>query len=358
MSALEPVTAQRVAKLKSSTTTSAGTSSRASTSSTSSRLTSQTVSSMQKQSDTSLRSRNQLPTIAGSPSVGTTGTSSSQTLKDGRDATSSLNSSSGLPKETPTKIPRISSRTSAVPSPPNKSSGSALGTRRASGLAVSSSANPSPTSFSINEFGVMESEDGATPKVQPPSIRSSPLPAPASRVPRQTPNVSSTSFSSNARKSNRDSVSFIGLRKSSTNSVASISTLAAPAEPSAPPSTSHHRFSVLSPSKGLKLLAPKTTARASTSGLNQSVRQTTGSPSSSRQSLSTPSPVPSTIDEEELLGDEEMLHYIRRQHAKKLATGANQEELDEMLKFPEPVAPGTPSSPASKLAAESFIASC
>ncbi|KAF8197418.1 hypothetical protein BJ912DRAFT_1020757 [Pholiota molesta] len=279
MSALEPVTAQRVAKLKSSTTTSAGTSSRASTSSTSSRLTSQTVSSMQKQSDTSLRSRNQLPTIAGSPSVGTTGTSSSQTLKDGRDATSSLNSSSGLPKETPTKIPRISSRTSAVPSPPNKSSGSALGTRRASGLALLD-----------QRVGVMESEDGATPKVQPPSIRSSPLPAPASRVPRQTPNVSST----------------------------------------------------------LSLLAPKTTARASTSGLNQSVRQTTGSPSSSRQSLSTPSPVPSTIDEEELLGDEEMLHYIRRQHAKKLATGANQEELDEMLKFPEPVAPGTPSSPASK----------
>jgi len=100
---------------------------------------------------------------------------------------------------------------------------------------------------------------------------------------------------------------------------------------------------MLSPSKGLKLLAPKSSVRASTSGI---VHQ--GSPPSGRQSLSTPSPVPSSIDEEELLGDEEMLHYIRRQHAKKLASGATQEELDDMLKFPEPLPPGNPSSPASK----------
>ena len=45
------------------------------------------------------------------------------------------------------------------------------------------------------------------------------------------------------------------------------------------------------------------------------------------------------MDEEELLGDEEMLQYIRRQQAKKMATGATQEELDELLKFPEPIPP-------------------
>jgi len=71
-----------------------------------------------------------------------------------------------------------------------------------------------------------------------------------------------------------------------------------------------------------------------------------GSPSSSRQSLSTPSPAPSSVDEEELLGDEEMLHYIRRQQAKKMATGATQEELDELLRFPEPLSPGTPALPS------------
>ena len=77
--------------------------------------------------------------------------------------------------------------------------------------------------------------------------------------------------------------------------------------------------------------------------------QPSSSPSSSgRQSLSTPSPVPSAIDEEEMLGDEEMMAYIRRQHAKKLASGASQESLDEMLKFPEPLPPGVPSSPNSK----------
>ncbi|KAF8906034.1 hypothetical protein CPB84DRAFT_1770885 [Gymnopilus junonius] len=342
ISALEPATAQRVAKLKSSGVTPAGSvSARTPASSSSSRLTSQTVSSMQKQSDSSLRSRNQLPTIAGSPSVGTTGTSSSQTLKEGRDPPSSvMNSSSSLPKETPTKIPRISSRTSAIPSPPLKNSSSALATRRASGLAPSSSTNASPTSFVANEFGVMESEDGATPRVRQPSAHASSPSASTSRVPRQS--VASSSVNT-ARKSNRDSVSFIGLRKSSTNSVASLSASTA-AEPS-----SHHRFSVLSPSKGLKLLAPKSSAKASTSGVFQAPQQATGSPSSSRQSLSTPSPAPSSVDEEELLGDEEMMQYIRRQHAKKVASGASQEELDEMLKFPEPLPPGTPSSPASIL---------
>jgi len=64
--------------------------------------------------------------------------------------------------------------------------------------------------------------------------------------------------------------------------------------------------------------------------------------------LSTPSPVPSTVDEEEMLGDEEMRNYIKRQQAKRLAAGATQEELDEMLKFPESIAPTSPVSPDSK----------
>jgi len=51
------------------------------------------------------------------------------------------------------------------------------------------------------------------------------------------------------------------------------------------------------------------------------------------------------VDEEELLGDEEMLQYIRRQQAKKMATGATQEELDELLKFPEPIPPSPALSP-------------
>ena len=71
-----------------------------------------------------------------------------------------------------------------------------------------------------------------------------------------------------------------------------------------------------------------------------------GTPTGSRQSLSTPSPVPSSVDEEELLGDEEMMQYIKRQQAKKLAHGATQEELDELLKFPEPTPPVTPMNPS------------
>ena len=72
------------------------------------------------------------------------------------------------------------------------------------------------------------------------------------------------------------------------------------------------------------------------------------SPSTSRHPTSTPSPVSSLVDEDELLGDEEMMAYIKKQHAKKLATGVSQADLDEMLRFPEPIAPANPASPAGK----------
>jgi dual specificity tyrosine-phosphorylation-regulated kinase 2/3/4 len=64
-------------------------------------------------------------------------------------------------------------------------------------------------------------------------------------------------------------------------------------------------------------------------------------------SISTPSPVPA-IDEEEVLGDEEMMNYIRRQQAKKLANGARKEDLDELLRFPEPIPPAPPMAPNSR----------
>ena len=77
-------------------------------------------------------------------------------------------------------------------------------------------------------------------------------------------------------------------------------------------------------------------------------QQQSGSPTSHRQSISTPSPVPSTDDEDEILGDEEMMQYIKRTQARKMAHGASREELEELLKFPEPLPPGRPSSPTSK----------
>ncbi|KZP29965.1 kinase-like protein [Athelia psychrophila] len=74
-----------------------------------------------------------------------------------------------------------------------------------------------------------------------------------------------------------------------------------------------------------------------------------GSPSSSQQSLSTSPPVPSTIDEAELAGDKEMLHYIRRQQTKKMANGASLKELDDLLSLPDPIAPIGPVTPESIL---------
>ncbi|EGN96121.1 hypothetical protein SERLA73DRAFT_141317, partial [Serpula lacrymans var. lacrymans S7.3] len=109
MSAIPPATAQRVASLKTpSSSSSVSTPSLGVTRTvSSSRLTSQTVSSMQKQSDASLRSRNHLPTIAGSPSVGTNSYHASKEPKE-HPPSALLNSVSSVPKETPTKIPRIS----------------------------------------------------------------------------------------------------------------------------------------------------------------------------------------------------------------------------------------------------------
>jgi dual specificity tyrosine-phosphorylation-regulated kinase 2/3/4 len=103
----------------------------------------------------------------------------------------------------------------------------------------------------------------------------------------------------------------------------------------------------------LKLLSPKislSTRSSNNNGSTASVhRAQAGTPASSRQSLSTPSPVPSTIDEEELLGDEEMMQYIRRQQTKKMAHGASQAELDDLLKFPEPITPSPGSTPQGQL---------
>jgi dual specificity tyrosine-phosphorylation-regulated kinase 2/3/4 len=352
-------TAQRVANLKNSASSSTGSTAKAAAGS---RVTSQTISSMHKQSDTSLRSsRSQLPTIAGSPSVGTT----PQAHREPKELPpSSLNNSaSGLPKETPTKIPRISSRTSGIPSPTLKGTAPTAASRRTSltvGTVTAPSTDPSPTpSGTINEFGVLESSSEEPPATatKPPasnrlSVRASPS-QPIARIPRQVsaPQGSST-ISGVPRKSNRESMSFSGLRKSSTGSVASFSTAA--------PTETKHRSFALSPSKGLKLLSPKVSLSAARrhDSDHEKASYSTGhlaSAASSRQSLSTPSPVPSSVDEEEILGDEEMMQYIKRQQAKKLAAGASPEEVNDMLKFPEPTAPVKPASPEGKSSDSSFL---
>jgi len=365
ISALPQATAQRVANLK-ATSTPNGSATATRSSAVSSRATSQTISSLQRQSDTSLRSRMLLPTIAGSPSVGAAGNNAqiNRDMKERDPLPSSGANGTGVhPKETPTKIPRIHSRTSTVSSPALKPSTSSTMASRRTSLIVSSSVaenDPSPTpgnapgngsSGSINnpapimdEFGLLENGDASKATLNTlTQRRASPSSSSNARVPRQV--INSTSSSNIPRKGTRDSMSFGGLRKSSTGSVASLNSVAPSDAPST--QTTSHRFSALSPSKGLKLLSPKVSLTHSRSSNSSNTHQA-ATPSSSRLSLSTPSPAPSSVDEEELLGDEEMLQYIKRQQQKKLAHGATQEELDALLRFPEPLPPAPPQSPSGK----------
>lgn len=340
MSAIPPATAQRVANLKSgapSPTASTPVTARTS----SSRVTASTVSSLNKQAEPARSSRHPLPTIAGSPSASTNGSQSNQ---------SSISSQSTLTKETPTKIPRMASRSSTVRSPNTlKTASAAAGSRRTS-LNLSTYNPPTDAQGSMDEFGVLDSSENngggqapsSTARV---SVRTSPQPI--SRMPRTVANtLTSTGL---PRKSTRESISFGGLRKASTGSIA----MPPPSQPEQPTTTTTrtNRLSMLSPSKSLKLLSPKLSSAVSKSTVASSTSTLfkTASAASSRQSLSSPSPAPTAVDEEELLGDEEMVASIKRQHAKRLANGAKQEDLDALLKFPEPTKPLPARSPNGRL---------
>nr|AXF50741.1 protein kinase [Inonotus obliquus] len=362
VSALPQATADRIAHVKPFAPSSPSIVTRTITSS---RLTSQTISSMHKQSDSSLRSsRQQLPTIAGSPSVGVHGVTGTQNgWKDSKEqpfvtqSTSISGSMSSAPKETPTRIPRIASRSSTVTSPAMKHSSSFLGSRRksanVSGIDVNTEAGESGMDESLNEFGVLDNVD--EPATSQASLRtyrhsfrpSSPSSTKLMRHQTQ-PSLHSNVSANTPRKPIHDSLGIKGLRKSSTGSVTSMTSAAIEQQ-------QHNALSALSPSKGLnKLLSPKMSlpgARLSGSSTTPNLfrQQSNGSPTSHRQSFSTPSPVPSSVDEDEILGDEEMMQYVKRTQARQLAQGAKRNDLDELLKFPEPIPPGRSNSPATIL---------
>ncbi|KAG8713640.1 hypothetical protein FRC08_013014, partial [Ceratobasidium sp. 394] len=307
MSVLPASTVQRVANLKATGTPTVTRSTIASAN----RATSSPASTMSKASDNSLRtSRGHLPTIAGSPSVGLV-----QQPREAREGVSAM-SNATITKDTPTKIPR-SRRTSL--------NITGLSTaQQAKAQVPSRDGSPSGQSSTTNEFGMMASGD--TPKPQyattgataRSSVRVSPQSM--SRAPRQS-NAGGSSSSSSATPS---------VAKKSTNPV-SLSSL--------------RKFS----NNSTSFLSPKVTLPVTRSAEPSSRGVTPATPSSSRQSLSTPSPVPMEVDEEELAGDEEMMAYIRRLHARKLASGAKREELEEMLKFPEPIPPKAGLTPAELL---------
>ncbi|KAG9003050.1 hypothetical protein FRB94_003413 [Tulasnella sp. JGI-2019a] len=344
------------------------------------------ANNLSKVSDASLRmSRQQLPTIAGSPSVGPVGapppahTTTQHPTSTGVNGANSLVNGSMREKDTPTKIPRVAGRSSATSSPQSTWRGpaSSLVHARRGSLNNSSMSNvssnntempPSPqpqASSFVSDFGVIESSESsgksgtithaATTMARGSSTRSSPQSI--SRAPRQS-GIPASSVTSSKRPVPRDSL-YSNLRKTSNTSITSLSAATQEVHPVSSSTaalvqnstTNSNRLSTVSPSKSMKMLSPKVglpPPRIISSAGNTSTRQN-GSPSSSRQSFSTPSPSPSSLDEDEVLGDEEMMAYIKRTQARKLANGAKKEDLDELLRFPEPLPPVPPSSPAAIL---------
>lgn len=281
--------------------------------------------------------------------------------------------SSSLTKETPTKIPRISNGQAPTNSSPQstlKSHASSLNTRRVSlNVSALTPANTvgghtggsiggttEPNTPVANEFGILDHQETPAQPVKAATMtprRSSPqapiarrtsvrtadqspqLQTPAQPRQRQLSGLSAATTSK--KPSARDQITLSGLRKSSAASSASIASFASAA------SENHARIAGLSPSKSMKPKVSLGGARGvdpySSTGAGPST------PGSARHSLSTPSPVPSSVDEEEMLGDEEMMQYIRRQQQRKLASGARKEELDDLLRFPEPIPPAPALSP-------------
>lgn len=309
---------------------------------------SQRTPAVNKQSsEASLRPENRLTPIAGSPSVSTVGSKEGTALAASVNGTPNAKDLNGPS----TKIPRMNSSTSVNGSPQPLKSSMAPSQR---GSVLGSSA-VSEVSTALDEFGLLETpvntKPGSTLGNNRYSVRNSPQSS--KQQPRYAGNtISSSASTSSIRKPARDSsISLNAMRKSSTASVNSLaSSLASGSVNTAetPPS----RFSALSPAKSIKMLSPKVTMaspRASGKPASPALRQGS-STSSERHSLSTPSPVPtSTVDEEEVLGDEEMMDYIRRNHARKLASGAKKEDLDDTLKFPEPIQPAPALTPQALL---------
>ncbi|CEH13623.1 kinase-like protein [Ceraceosorus bombacis] len=89
-------------------------------------------------------------------------------------------------------------------------------------------------------------------------------------------------------------------------------------------------------------LAPRSVPRQSAVATSASAPR--ASPAYSDRTSRTASVSP-RVDEEELQGDAEMEAYIKRQHAKKIADGSSLEELEKMLRFPDPVPPSRAYSP-------------
>jgi dual specificity tyrosine-phosphorylation-regulated kinase 2/3/4 len=305
-------------------------------------------------------SRAHLPTISGSPSsTNLSGQAQSFASASAEVGTMSTSSSySRISDATPTKIPRIASRqsrqlgtpTSAQPSLSRRGSETATLDSFATGLSRAES--------NLSDFGTLNGEvKAATPAQRfrtttAASTKADSNEATATR--RYSSITSSTSTNSFITRPPRQ------LPVPPTSSSAAITAAkrlpssSSLAEPRRLPSSSsvNSGLAAVAASGGSSLATPRTLA-SKYAATAQPARMT---PSSSTNSLATSSSIsrsasasPVVIEDDESIGDEEMRQFMKRQRAKKAAHGATSAEIEAMMNYPDPIAPGTAKTPLGAL---------
>lgn len=298
-------------------------------------------------------SRAHLPTISGSPSSGNLNgqvSSAPATVGIAGGAMSTSSSYSRISDATPTKIPRIASRQSRQLGTPTSSIQPPLSRRGSeTGTIDSFATGVTRTESNLSEFATLDEE-------------------PAAAAPQR---YRSTSSKIDLGDSTATTRRFSGISTStSTNSFSSRQPRALPI----PPSSSSAAISASKRLPSKDSLAPRRLPSSTSiaSGLAESTNsqtlatprtlssklssaQSRITPSSSSSSLATAASVsrsasasPVVIEDDEMIGDEEMRQFMKRQRAKKSASGATSAEIEAMMNYPEPTEPTPASTPLGK----------
>lgn len=260
---------------------------------------------------------------------------------------------------TPTKIPRIASRQLGTPTSVQQGSLS----RRGSETATLDSfvTGPSRAESNLSDFGTLDSSEA---KAAIPAQRFRTTTAASAKTDNGEAAAAAATrrYSSITSSTSTNSFTTRPPRQLPIPPTSSSSTITAAkrlpssgslAEPRRLPSSSsvNSGLATVAVSGGSSLATPRTfiSKYAAVAHPPPHTRMPT---SSSTHSLATNSSTsrsasasPVIVDDDETIGDEEMRQFMKRQRAKRAASGATSAEIEAMMNYPDPIAPSTAKTP-------------